>query len=162
MRQEVGCPYAWRGGAPGPASRVPLSGESSLEEGTFPRPSRRVPVPRMIREGLVVMALLAATGCGSDDKRAGAPGAAETSEGTQTTTPASTPTPKPAPKRARSVRGCVKLWNADALPPGNYQVSANEFVAKLAPVRVHVAYQGGDCFVVWPIGGRRIGDLRGA
>ena len=35
-------------------------------------------------------------------------------------------------------------------------MSANEFVAELAPVRVHVAYQKGNCFVVAPIGHRRI------
>jgi hypothetical protein len=54
------------------------------------------------------------------------------------------------------VRECALLWNADALDPGNHQVSANQFVAELAPVRVHVAYQRGECFVVAPIGKRRI------
>ena len=48
------------------------------------------------------------------------------------------------------------MWNADALDPYNSQVSANEFVAELAPVRVTVVYQRGHCFVVAPIGNRRI------
>jgi hypothetical protein len=110
----------------------------------------------MIREGVVVMAVLAAAGCGGDDERAAAPAATETPEATRTATPTPTPTAEPSPQRARSVRECAKLWNADALPPENYQVSANEFVAELAPVRVHVAYQRGHCFVVAPIGDRRI------
>jgi len=111
----------------------------------------------MIRDGLVVVAvLLALVGCGSDDEPTATPDATGTAKTTRTTTSASTPAPEPPPKRARSVRSCAKLWNADALPPGSSQVTANEFVAKLAPVRVHVAYQRGDCFVVWPIGGRRI------
>jgi hypothetical protein len=106
----------------------------------------------MIRVGLVVMAVLATAGCGGDEERAAVD--AETPEATRTATP--TPTPEPAPKRARSVRQCAELWNADALEPENYQVSANQFVAELAPVRVHVAYQRGNCFVVAPIGNRRI------
>jgi hypothetical protein len=110
----------------------------------------------MVREGLVVMALLAATGCGGDDERGAVPGPAETAEATRTATPTPMPTPEPSPKPARSVRDCAELWNADALAPESYQVSANEFVAELAPVRVHVAYQRGDCFVVAPIGNRRI------
>jgi hypothetical protein len=108
----------------------------------------------MIREGVVVLAVLVATGCGGDE-RAAAP-ATQTPEATRTATPTPSPSPEPAPKRARSVRECAELWNADALPPENFQVSANEFVAELAPVRVHVAYQRGHCFVVAPIGNRRI------
>ena len=107
----------------------------------------------MIREGLVVVALIAATGCGGDDEQ---PSRAETEEATRSTTSGSTATAEPGPKKARSVRQCAKLWNADALPPESYQVTANEFVARVAPVRVRVAYHRGDCFVVWPIGRRRI------
>ena len=107
----------------------------------------------MIREGLVVVALIAATGCGADNEQ---PRRAETGEATRSTTSASTATADPGPTKARSVRQCAELWNAAALPPESYQVTANEFVAKEAPVRVHVAYHRGHCFVVWPIGRRRI------
>ena len=110
----------------------------------------------MIREGLVVAAALALAGCGGEDERGSAPDAAGTTEATQTTTAPSTQPADAGPARGRSVRSCAKLWNADALPVANSQVSANEFVAKVAPVRVHVMFQRGDCFVVWPIGGRRI------
>jgi hypothetical protein len=96
----------------------------------------------------MTVVMLTASGCG-DDERAAMPADAKT----PTTTPKPTPT---APARARSVRECAQLWNADALAPGNYQVSANEFVAEVAPVRVRVAYGSGHCFVVTPIGHRRI------
>jgi hypothetical protein len=98
----------------------------------------------------IVVAGLALGGCGDDEQPTAA------AEPTKTATATPTETPEPPPKRARSVRGCAELWNADALAPENYQVSANEFVAELAPVRVHVAYQRPDCFVVAPIGNRRI------
>ena len=104
----------------------------------------------MVREGIVVLAVLAAAGCGGEEERAAAPAGTATPEATPT------PTPEPAPKRARSVRECAELWNADALAPESYQVSANQFVAELAPVRVHVAHQRGHCFVVAPIGNRRV------
>ena len=58
--------------------------------------------------------------------------------------------------RARTTRQCARLWNEDALPLDNPQVSANEFVAELAPVRVLVSFHKGNCFVVAPIGERRI------
>jgi hypothetical protein len=99
-------------------------------------------LPRTLIVGVV--GALAATGCGHSERAAG------------TRTPSATPTPAPQLTRARSVRECARLWNEDALPLDNPQVSANEFVAELAPVRVHVAYQRGNCFVVAPIGGRRI------
>jgi hypothetical protein len=79
-----------------------------------------------------------------------------------TRTPAATATQSPTPTataelaRATSERECARLWNEDALDPDSYQVTANEFVAELAPVRVHVAHQNGDCFVVAPIAKRRI------
>jgi hypothetical protein len=109
----------------------------------------------MIREGIVVIAVLAATGCGGEDESAAEPAGA-TPEATRTATPTPTPTAAAAPTRARSVRECARLWNADALEPESYQVSANQFVAELAPVRVHVAFQRKSCFVVAPIGDRRI------
>jgi hypothetical protein len=108
---------------------------------------------RMLRPRTVIVAMcvVIAAGCGNE-KRAAAPAATHTPE------PTATPTPKPkaAPRRAHSVRTCAQLWNADALDPNNYQVSANEFVAELAPIRVHVAYQHENCFVVMPIGNHRI------
>jgi hypothetical protein len=110
----------------------------------------------MIREGIVAMAVLAAMGCSGDDERAASPAITKTPEATRPATATPTSTPEPAPERARSVRECATLWNADALTPESYQVSANEFVAELAPVRVHVAYQRGHCFVVAPIGNRGI------
>jgi hypothetical protein len=100
----------------------------------------------------ILAAALILTGCGGDDPTTAA---AEPTR-TPTPTPTATETPDPAPKRAKSVRGCAELWNADAIDPDNFQVSANEFVAELAPVRVHVAYQRPHCFVVAPIGARRI------
>jgi hypothetical protein len=102
----------------------------------------------------IAVALLLLTGCGSEE---GDVPAAEEPAKTPTATP--TETPEPAPERARSVRGCAELWNADALAPANYQVSANEFVAELAQkgrTPVLVDYQRPDCFVVVPIGARRI------
>lgn len=105
---------------------------------------------------LRIAALLAAgfiAGCGTTD-RAATP--APTKPARSTPAPTTTPTAEGAPARARSVSACAKLWNADAIDPDNFQVSANEFIAELAPVRVHVAYQHGNCFVVAPIGNRRI------
>ena len=103
----------------------------------------------------LVMAAPALAGCGGDERGA-ANDTAGTSTRTQATTSAPTTPPEPPPERARSARTCAELWNADALPIENSQVSANEFVAKVAPVRVHVMFQRGDCFVVWPIGDGRI------
>lgn len=99
------------------------------------------------------MAALVLAGCGDEAERAG--------DATKTATATATPpvprsTPDPPPSRARSARSCTELWNADALPPGSFQVSADEFLARVAPVRVRVTFERGDCFVVWPIGGRRI------
>jgi len=104
---------------------------------------------------MIVLAFGAA-GCG-DAERAATPSATETPEATPTSTATATATAtETALERARSVRECAQLWNEDALPDDNFQVTASEFVAELAPVRVEVAYQRGNCFVVAPIGKRRI------
>jgi hypothetical protein len=102
---------------------------------------------------VTVLAAVCAVACGSSERSA-TPSA--TKPARSTPSPTATPTTAAAPERARSVRACAKLWNADALDPSNFQVSANEFIAELAPVRVHVAYQHRNCFVVAPIGNRRI------
>jgi hypothetical protein len=95
----------------------------------------------------MIVLLLSVAGCG-DAERVATP---KTARATATATPTET-----APETARSVDECARLWNADALEPENTQVSANDFVAELAPVEVRVAYRRGDCFVVAPIGHRRI------
>jgi hypothetical protein len=98
----------------------------------------------------VVAAL--ATGCGEDAEEA--PAAKTTPE----STPTETASPAPA-ERARSADDCLKLWNADTLAAENYQVSAKEFIAELARngrTPVLVDYQRRTCYVVAPIGPRRI------
>ena len=102
--------------------------------------------------GAVLLAAMCAAGCGNGSERAATPAPAKSARPTASPTA----TPDAAPEPARSVRACAKLWNADAIDPDNFQVSANEFVAELAPVRVHVAYQHRNCYVVAPIGNRRI------
>jgi hypothetical protein len=69
-----------------------------------------------------------------------------------------TPTPK-APTPARSLRECLALWNADEALGSTYQVSHTEFLAELAtkgrtPVRVE--YHRPHCYVIAPVGPRRI------
>jgi hypothetical protein len=110
----------------------------------------------MLRRGLSLLAALAmgASGCGEGERQA-TPATTSTPEATPTPTPTSTATQE-ALTRARSLRQCARLWNEEALPGENFQVTANGFVAELAPVRVRVAYARGDCFVVAPIGRRRI------
>jgi hypothetical protein len=102
----------------------------------------------------IAVAGLVAAGCGGEDR------STTEAEPTETATPTPTETAKAAPvERARSVDDCLKLWNADALDPGNYQVSANEFVAELARkgrTPVLVDFQRPHCYVVAPIGARRI------
>ncbi len=102
----------------------------------------------------IAAAALVAGGCGGDDRPTA------DAEPTKTATPTPTKTPEAAPvERARSANDCLKLWNADALDPENYQVSANEFVAELAKkgrTPVAVDYQKPHCFVVVPVGPRRI------
>jgi hypothetical protein len=111
-------------------------------------------VPRVRATVAIAAAGLVAAGCGGEDRTT------VEAQPTTTATPTPTETAKPAPvERARSVDDCLKLWNADALDPANYQVSANEFVAELAKKRrtpVAVDYQKPHCFVVVPVGPRRI------
>ena len=103
----------------------------------------------MTRTLLVGISVLALAGCGGDEEPAVAPAT--------TATTASTAQPATAgPKRGRSVPSCAKLWNADALPVANSQVSANDFLAKEAPVRVAVTFKEGNCIVAWPIRGGRV------
>jgi hypothetical protein len=101
----------------------------------------------------IAVAGIAVAGCGAEERETA-------SAGTATATASPTETPDPAPvERARSADDCLKLWNADTLPADNYQVSAKEFVAELARngrTPVLVDYQRRDCYVVAPIGSRRI------
>ena len=97
----------------------------------------------------VVAALV---GCGGEDTET--PAARATAEPTPTETAAAAPA-----ERARSVRDCLKLWNADESIGSTHQVSHTEFVAELARngrTPVQVAYQRRHCFVTAPIGPRRI------
>ncbi len=93
--------------------------------------------------------------------RSRSPAAAARSEREpQAETPTATSTPPEPPVRARPLdRACLRLWNAEVLPRENSQVTAPDFVAELARerrTRVQVVFQRPDCFVVAPIGGRRI------
>ncbi|MDA0179364.1 hypothetical protein OJ997_03565 [Solirubrobacter phytolaccae] len=108
---------------------------------------------------LAVLSALTLAACGGEEQAA-APTSTPTPTrtSTPTATPSPTPTAKPALSRARSLKQCVQLWNEDALDD-SFQVTANEFVADLAPIDVYVSYERGDCFVVMPIGGKRIAVL---
>jgi hypothetical protein len=109
-----------------------------------------------MRRALAIVVVLAFAGCGGgedDEPQSAAP----------TATPEATPTPAATPEApvrpARSVRACARLWNAEVLPLENPQVTAPDFVAELARerrTRVQVVYQRPNCFVVAPIGHRRI------
>jgi hypothetical protein len=105
-----------------------------------------------VRRLLWIPVVAALAGCGGND--AAAPAAKTTPE------PTPTETASPAPvERARSADDCLKLWNADTLAAENYQVSAKEFIAELARngrTPVLVDYQRRTCYVVAPIGPRRI------
>jgi hypothetical protein len=106
----------------------------------------------------VIAALtVVAVGCGGEEEPAAAPSP------TATETPTATPTSTAAPElaQARSTKQCAQLWNEDALDD-SFQVTANEFVAELAPVDVYVTYEKGHCYVVAPIGGRRIATFTAA
>jgi hypothetical protein len=104
----------------------------------------------MRRLALIAAVIVALAACGEE-----APPAAES-----TPEPTATPTATRAPpERARSVRDCLKLWNADEAIGSTHQVSHTEFVAELArkgrtPVRV--SYERRHCFVTASIGERRI------
>jgi len=92
-------------------------------------------------------------GCGGDDATE-APASRATPEPTATATAPAAP-----PERARSVDDCLKLWNADEAIGSTYQVSHTEFVAELARkgrTPVLVDYQRPHCYVVAPVGPRRI------
>jgi hypothetical protein len=112
--------------------------------------------PHRIRVSVLAAALLLAAGCG-EEEQAETPAATRTPEATETPTPTATPTQ--APKKARSVRECAELWNADELRGSTHQVSATDFVADLhrdGRRQVAVDYQKPDCWVVVPLGPRRI------
>jgi hypothetical protein len=114
---------------------------------------------RSLLAPLLILALVVA-GCGGEtEERAAAPATATpTPSPTATATPTPTATPKPELARARSLKQCARLWNEDALDD-TFQVTANEFVADLAPLRVALIYDKGNCYVVMPIGGGRIGTM---
>lgn len=110
---------------------------------------------------LIAALTFLALGCGGEEEPAAAP--APTATATSAETPTATPTPTEAPElaQARSTKQCAQLWNEDALDD-SFQVTANEFVADLAPVDVYVTYEKGHCYVVAPIGGRRIATFTAA
>ena len=99
---------------------------------------------------ILVVGAIGLAGCGEKDE----PRAAASSQ-----TPEPTATPAANPKPARSTRQCLALWNADEAIGSTHQVSHTEFLAELAQkgrTRVWVAYQRPHCYVVAPIGPRRI------
>jgi hypothetical protein len=106
---------------------------------------------------IFVTALLSVcvAGCGGEAEQAAAPTSTSTPSPTANATPTATPSASPELAQARSKQECVQLWNEDALDD-SFQVTANEFVADLAPVDVYVSYEGSHCYVVMPIGKRRI------
>jgi hypothetical protein len=106
---------------------------------------------------IVLAAAWAATGCGGGEEEAAAPAATRTAEPTATPTPTATAEPRRRP--ARSVRACLELWNGDELRGSTHQVSASDFVEDLhreGRRRVAVDYQRPDCWVLVPVGSRRI------
>ena len=102
----------------------------------------------MIARIAALLIVLSVAGCGEErEPQADAPGAT------------STTTAEVPARPARSIRACLRLWNAEVLPRENSQITAPDFVAELARerrTRVQVVFQRPDCFVVAPIGGRRI------
>jgi hypothetical protein len=107
----------------------------------------------VIRRTAPLLLALALAACGGEDDEPRTAAPTATPEATATAT-----TEAPA-RPARSVRACLRLWNAEVLPLENPQVTAPDFVAELARerrTRVQVVHQRPDCFVVAPIGGRRI------
>jgi hypothetical protein len=106
-----------------------------------------------MRRLLWIALAVAMASCGGDSEEE-APAARSTPEPTPTPTATQAP-----PERARSVRDCLKLWNADEAIGSTHQVSHTEFVAELArkgrtPVRV--SYERRHCYVTARIGERRI------
>jgi hypothetical protein len=113
--------------------------------------------PYRIQVPVLVVAGLLAAGCG-EEEQAEAPAATRTAEPTETPTP--TPTATAAPRKpARTVKACIALWNADELRGSTHQVSATDFVADLhrdGRRQVAVDYQKPDCWVLVPLGARRL------
>jgi hypothetical protein len=102
---------------------------------------------------VLAVAALAAVGCGEKEE----PVSAAAATPTPTATPTATATAVAKP--ARSLRQCLALWNADEAIGSTHQVSHTEFLAELAQkgrTPVSVIYQRPDCYVVAPIGRRRI------
>ena len=103
---------------------------------------------------ILVAGAVAASGCGEKEEPVAAAAPAQAA----TATPTPTPTAEP-PARARSLRACLALWNADEALGSTPQVSHTDFLAELARkrrTRVSVVYQRPDCYVVVPVGTRRI------
>jgi hypothetical protein len=101
---------------------------------------------------ILVLGAIGLAGCGEKDEPVGAAAAPKT---TATPTATATATVKPA----RSMRQCLALWNADEAIGSTHQVSHTEFLAELAQkgrTPVSVIYQRPDCYVVVPVGPRRI------
>jgi len=101
---------------------------------------------------ILVAGAVAASGCGEKEEPVAAAAPAQAA----TATPTATAKP---PARARSVRECLALWNADEALGSTPQVSHTDFLAELARKRrtpVSVVYQRPDCYVVVPVGTRRI------
>jgi hypothetical protein len=102
----------------------------------------------------ILVAGVLASGCGEKDEPSAT---AATPAPTTTATPTAMATP--AVKPARSMRQCLALWNADEALGSTPQVSHTDFLAELARkgrTRVRVIYQRPDCYVIVPVGPRRI------
>ena len=108
---------------------------------------------------LAATASLAFAACGGDDER---PTAKATPERTATASATETSEPAPKPTRARSLRDCVKIWNASVEGGKGFQVAHTDYVAdnvKAGRTKVRVQLRGGRCLVVIPLGGRRVGVM---
>lgn len=98
---------------------------------------------------------LGLAGCGGDTEE---PAARATPTPTATARPERTPEP---PRRARSVRECIELWNADEALNSTHQVSHTQFVAELVeekgrvPIEVQF-FERRVCVVTAPIGRQRV------
>jgi hypothetical protein len=109
------------------------------------------------RTWVIALAAAALAGCGGGEGEQEA--AAPTATRTATATPTPTPTAEPPRKPARTVKACIALWNADELRGSTHQVSATDFVVDLhrdGRRQVAVDYQKPDCWVLVPVGSRRL------